>query len=238
MDDKSTARKSRSKLKSRKKSRHFSSSTSSSSSSESDQTDDNRNGSKKKRMSSSSSTSSSSSSRSRSSSKRGKKRRKSSSKKDSYKKKKSKTPKKKKKRSRSSSASSSSSSPERKKKRKKKKKKKKKKEKCKRETKVIAVELQLPVKEKNSPDAQHEDVPTGRRSGPKPRVIKPMTREEWEKQQSIIRRVYDEETGRERLIKGDGEVLEEIVTKNRHLEINKTATRGDGQHYAKQLGML
>ncbi|CAG5136381.1 unnamed protein product, partial [Candidula unifasciata] len=78
---------------------------------------------------------------------------------------------------------------------------------------------------------------SGPRSGPKPRIMKPMTKEEWEKQQSVIRRVYDEETGRERLIKGDGEILEEIVSKERHGEINKTATRGDGKFYAKQMGL-
>lgn len=35
-------------------------------------------------------------------------------------------------------------------------------------------------------------------SGPEPRVMKPMTKEEWEKQQSVVRRVYDPETGRTR----------------------------------------
>ena len=34
--------------------------------------------------------------------------------------------------------------------------------------------------------------------GPSPRVLKPMTKEEWEKQQSVIRRVYDPDTGRSR----------------------------------------
>ena len=29
-------------------------------------------------------------------------------------------------------------------------------------------------------------------------TMKPMTKEEWEKQQSIVRRVYDEDTGRNR----------------------------------------
>ncbi|CAI9714942.1 Hypothetical predicted protein [Octopus vulgaris] len=32
--------------------------------------------------------------------------------------------------------------------------------------------------------------------GPSPRILKPMTKEEWEKQQSVIRRVYDPTTGR------------------------------------------
>ncbi|TFK14183.1 chromodomain-helicase-DNA-binding protein 5 [Platysternon megacephalum] len=52
-------------------------------------------------------------------------------------------------------------------------------------------------------------------------AMKPMTKEEWDARQSVIRKVVDPETGRTRLIKGDGEVLEEIVTKERHKEINK-----------------
>nr|XP_039263433.1 ADP-ribosylation factor-like protein 6-interacting protein 4 [Styela clava] len=66
----------------------------------------------------------------------------------------------------------------------------------------------------------------------------PMTKEEWEKQQSVVRRVYDEETGRSRLIKGDGEVLEEIVSKSRHQEINRKATMGDGMSFQSKLGLL
>ena len=34
--------------------------------------------------------------------------------------------------------------------------------------------------------------------GPSPRGMKPMTKEEWEKQQSVMRHVYDEESGRTR----------------------------------------
>lgn len=59
-------------------------------------------------------------------------------------------------------------------------------------------------------------------------AMRPMTKEEWDARQSIIRRVVDPETGRERLIKGDGEILEEIVTKDRNKEINKHKTMGDG----------
>lgn len=61
----------------------------------------------------------------------------------------------------------------------------------------------------------------------------PETKEEYEKRQSVIRRVVDPESGRTRLIKGDGEILEEIVTKERHKEINKLATKTDGEVYQK-----
>ncbi|XP_059611201.1 ADP-ribosylation factor-like protein 6-interacting protein 4 [Phlebotomus argentipes] len=59
----------------------------------------------------------------------------------------------------------------------------------------------------------------------------PETREQWEARQSVIRRVTDPVTGRERLIRGDGEVLEEIVSRDRHREINRQATAADGQHF-------
>lgn len=36
-----------------------------------------------------------------------------------------------------------------------------------------------------------------------------------------------------RLIKGDGEILEEIVPKDRHKQINQDATRNDGYTFQK-----
>lgn len=62
-------------------------------------------------------------------------------------------------------------------------------------------------------------------------TMTPMTREEWEKQESVVRRVYDQETGRHRLIKGSGEVLEECVSRDRHRAINKVATQNDGEFF-------
>jgi len=59
----------------------------------------------------------------------------------------------------------------------------------------------------------------------------PETPEEYQARQSQIRRVSDPETGRTRLIKGDGEILEEIVTRDRHKEINRQATKGDGEYF-------
>lgn len=67
------------------------------------------------------------------------------------------------------------------------------------------------------------------------KAMKPMTKDEWDKRQQVIRKVYDEETGRHRLIKGDGEVLEEIVSRDRHREINKQATKGDGTFFQSQM---
>ncbi|XP_022919833.2 ADP-ribosylation factor-like protein 6-interacting protein 4 [Onthophagus taurus] len=66
-------------------------------------------------------------------------------------------------------------------------------------------------------------------------IVTPITKEEWEKKQSVTKRVFDETTGRYRLIKGDGEVIEEIVSKERHKEINRQATKGDGNYFQKEI---
>lgn len=65
----------------------------------------------------------------------------------------------------------------------------------------------------------------------------PMTKEEWEKQQSVVRRVYDPDTGRNRLVKGDGEIIEEIVSYSRHKEINHQATKCDGATFQIRMGL-
>merc|ERR1712047_111552 len=64
---------------------------------------------------------------------------------------------------------------------------------------------------------------------------KPMTKEEYDKKQSVVKRVFDEDTGRMRLVKGDGEIIEEIVSASRQKEINKLATQSDGQSFQSSL---
>jgi hypothetical protein len=66
----------------------------------------------------------------------------------------------------------------------------------------------------------------------------PETREQYEARQNVVKRVLDPETGRYRLIKGDGEVIEEIVSRDRHKEINKQATIGDGECFQKNLKFM
>ena len=56
----------------------------------------------------------------------------------------------------------------------------------------------------------------------------PMTREQYEAEQSVVREVLDPTTNRIRLIKGTGEVIERIVSRSEHAAINALATRGDG----------
>ncbi|CEP19094.1 hypothetical protein [Parasitella parasitica] len=62
----------------------------------------------------------------------------------------------------------------------------------------------------------------------------PMTREAYEKQRSIITTEYDAQTGRMRRKRATGEILETIVSKAQHLQINKMATLMDGLSYQKQ----
>ena len=48
-----------------------------------------------------------------------------------------------------------------------------------------------------------------------------MTRDEYEKQQNTVRKVYDAESGRYRLVRGTGEIIERIVSRSEHERINK-----------------
>lgn len=59
----------------------------------------------------------------------------------------------------------------------------------------------------------------------------PETPSEYEKRQNLLKREVDPVTGRTRLIRGSGEILEELVSKKRHTVINKEATRSDGQYF-------
>jgi len=69
----------------------------------------------------------------------------------------------------------------------------------------------------------------------KAKVMVPMSREQYEAEQNTIREVFDEESGRWRLIRGTGEVIERIVSQSDHARINQTATRGDGASFARNI---
>lgn len=66
---------------------------------------------------------------------------------------------------------------------------------------------------------------------------RPLTKEEYEARQSVIRRVVDPETGRTRLVRGEGEIIEEIVSREKQKDINKQATKGDGDAFQRKLGI-
>lgn len=63
----------------------------------------------------------------------------------------------------------------------------------------------------------------------------PMSREQYEVQQAVIHEVYDEETGRYRLVRGTGEIVERIVSRSDHERINHQATHGDGSSYSRHI---
>jgi hypothetical protein len=63
----------------------------------------------------------------------------------------------------------------------------------------------------------------------------PLSREQYEAQQSQIREVYDPESGRYRLVRGTGEIIERIVSRADHAAINKQATQGDGSSFARSV---
>ena len=67
----------------------------------------------------------------------------------------------------------------------------------------------------------------------KARMMMPMSLEEHQARQSIVREVYDPETGRTRLVRGDGEIIERIVSRDEHAAINRQATRGDGASFIR-----
>eukprot|EP00286_Rhodomonas_abbreviata_P006037 CAMPEP_0181327820 /NCGR_PEP_ID=MMETSP1101-20121128/22330_1 /TAXON_ID=46948 /ORGANISM="Rhodomonas abbreviata, Strain Caron Lab Isolate" /LENGTH=186 /DNA_ID=CAMNT_0023436555 /DNA_START=16 /DNA_END=573 /DNA_ORIENTATION=- len=73
-----------------------------------------------------------------------------------------------------------------------------------------------PPASSRQPEAQGE--PSGKR-----RMV-PMSKAEADKEDSKIEEVWDEDTGRMRLIRGGGEVIERIVSASQHKRINKQAT--------------
>jgi Nuclear RNA-splicing-associated protein len=66
-------------------------------------------------------------------------------------------------------------------------------------------------------------------------AMAPMSREQYDAQQKQVREVYDEESGRYRLVRGNGEIIERIVSRSAHEQINRGATRGDGTSFAKNV---
>lgn len=77
-------------------------------------------------------------------------------------------------------------------------------------------------------EAEHKQQAAARR-------MVPMTREQYEAEQSKVREVFDPETGRLRLVRGSGEIIERIVTREAHQQINQQATRGDGASFSRMI---
>jgi len=63
----------------------------------------------------------------------------------------------------------------------------------------------------------------------------PMTQAQYLQLQSQVREVVDPATGRVRLVRGTGEIIERIVSRNEHQQLNAQATRGDGDGFARDI---
>ena len=63
----------------------------------------------------------------------------------------------------------------------------------------------------------------------------PMTQQQYLDLQKQIKEVVDPQTGRTRLIRGTGEIIERIVSRDEHSRLNKSATLGDGSGYAQDI---
>lgn len=89
----------------------------------------------------------------------------------------------------------------------------------------------------NPKDGNHQShgVGSGQGTAPVSRRMMPMSREEYEAEQSQIREVYDPESGRTRLVRGRGEIIERIVSRETHQTINQQATRGDGASFSRTI---
>jgi hypothetical protein len=61
-----------------------------------------------------------------------------------------------------------------------------------------------------------------------------MTQSEYLEMQSIVREVIDP-NGRVRTMRGTGEVIERIVSREEHARLNRYATSGDGSGYARDI---
>jgi Nuclear RNA-splicing-associated protein len=136
----------------------------------------------------------------------------------------------------SSSSSSSSSSPSDEKKKKHKSRKRKHKKEHKKER--INVESKIETERIGESSLEQNDddfgIPIHLMTMTKDKRGAPETKEDFDKRQSIVRRVVDEETGRSRLVKGDGEIIEEIVSREKHIQINKQTTKNDASCFEKK----
>ncbi|GAM18391.1 hypothetical protein SAMD00019534_015660 [Acytostelium subglobosum LB1] len=78
-------------------------------------------------------------------------------------------------------------------------------------------------KEKVAPVAIDKDKDKDTENKPK-RVMGPMSNDQYGKLYNTVVERYDEDTGRVRVYRGTGELIERIVTKEQHKAINYIAT--------------
>ncbi|KAI8889102.1 hypothetical protein K501DRAFT_209085, partial [Backusella circina FSU 941] len=99
----------------------------------------------------------------------------------------------------------------------------------------VLEQLRKLAKEQKKKDSKKKEKKGKKEKSVKKDNMTPMTKEDYEKQHNTIRTQLDPQTGRLRRVRATGEILESIVTKEQHYQINKTATRGDGLYYQTTL---
>jgi hypothetical protein len=77
-------------------------------------------------------------------------------------------------------------------------------------------------------------IPKERPSTTSTRSTGPMTQSKYLEMQSIVREVIDP-NGRVRTMRGTGEVIERIVSREEHARLNWYATSGDGSGYVRDI---
>jgi sRNA-binding protein len=73
-----------------------------------------------------------------------------------------------------------------------------------------------------------EEAQRRQRAKVKTRGNTPMSKEEYEESNRKIREVFCQQTGRVRLVRGEGEIIEKAVSKQEQTRIQRLATRWDG----------
>lgn len=62
-----------------------------------------------------------------------------------------------------------------------------------------------------------------------------MTQAQYQQLHSQINEVVDPHTGRTRWQRGTGEIVERIVSREQHMNLNACATRGDGASFGRDI---
>lgn len=107
---------------------------------------------------------------------------------------------------------------------------------------ITGREKKLPETEAETSDAkngpagvQSDRNPDEERLEARRRAMIPMTKEQYEANNARITEVFDEESGRYRLVRGNGEIVERIVSRQQHQQINRQATQSDGASFARHV---
>ncbi len=95
--------------------------------------------------------------------------------------------------------------------------------------------LPLPSMTTTSTDLSTTPINSTTTKNPQLKAKGPMTHSQYLNLQSQIREVIDPHTGRTRYVRGTGEIIERIVSRQEHSQLNKMATLGDGSGYAKDI---